>query len=114
MLLIWKKPITHQMIRGHYREGILGRPGWEGRPLWLIVIQIEKMGRKKWKSRVEVVLKIPRIFFSEQHFIFALLGAERAGLFSFFFLQHLACHLIYVLEIANSTEREKTQDLGER
>ena len=111
MLLIWKKPITHQMIRGHYREGILGRPGWEGRPLWLIVIQIEKMGRKKWKSRVEVVLKIPRIFFSEQHFIFALLGAGRAGLFSFFFSTTFG--MSFNIR-ANSTEREKTQDLGER
>ena len=67
-----------------------------------------------------MVFQVPRIFFSEQHIIFSLTGAERAQAFFFFLFftcflqQHLACHLIYMLEITNSTDKERTQDVRER
>ena len=66
-----------------------------------------------------MVFQVPRIFFSEQHIIFSLIGAKRAQAFFFFFFacflqQHLACHLIYMLEITNSTDKERPQDVRER
>ena len=64
-----------------------------------------------------MVFQVPRIFFSEQHIIFSLIGAKRAQVFFFFacFLhQHLPCHLIYMLEITNSTDKERPQDVRER
>lgn len=65
-----------------------------------------------------VVFQVPRILFSEQHIICSLIGAKRAQAFFFFFAcflqQHLACHLIYMLEITNSTNKKRPQDVRER
>lgn len=97
--------------------------GKEGRPLYLTMLQTEKWeGESENIELVWVVFRAQNILFRATLFTFTLIGAERARAFLllllllFFtsFLQHLTCHLMYILEMTNSAEKERTQGVGER
>lgn len=102
------------MIKSHCRGGVLGRNGWEGRSLQLSMTQTEKWGGGSENAALMwLEFQGLNIIFRAALFPFTLIGAERTQAF-FTFLQHLTCHLIYMLEITNSTGQERTQDVEER
>lgn len=71
---------------------------------------------EKWGGRsknAELMFRAQNILFKATLFPFTLLVAERTQTFLTFLL-HLACRLICMLEITNSTDEERAQDVEER